>query len=252
MWLGDCYYSTCATRPGHVLARSVLQMFRRIGVLRDFRMPLDALKLAHSPLAGLMRLWSRIHWSSGDGMMPSEQLLAVYRLAASWPVSGDVVELGAWVGLTTSYLATACQVRGDGTVYAVDTFEGTREGGTRYSSVSRLGGETRTAFDDQIRRAGVASHVTPLVGDTVETAQKYRGGPIRLLLIDADHSYEGVRGDFEAWLPLVAPGGLVMFHDYLIPDVARFVDEHVRRDPRVEFVPGQVLPNIAAVTKRAS
>jgi len=250
MWLGDCYYSTCATRPGHVLAWSMLRLLRRIGALRDFRMPLDALGLAHSPLSGLMRLWSRIHWSSGDGMMPSEQLLAVYRLAATWPVRGDVVELGAWVGLTTSYLATACQARGDGTVYAVDTFEGTREGGTQYSSVSRLGGETRTAFDDQIRRAGVSTLVKTLVGDTVETAQLYPGRPIRLLLIDADHSYEGVRGDLEAWLPLVAPGGLIVFHDYLIPDVARFVDEQVRRDPRLEFEPGRVLPNVVAVTKR--
>jgi predicted O-methyltransferase YrrM len=116
--------------------------------------------------------------------------------------------------------------------------------------VSRLGGETRTAFYDQISRAGVGEHVTPLVGDTVEMARHYPGRPIRLLLIDADHSYEGVQGDLEAWLPHVAPGGLIVFHDYLIPDVARFVNERVRKDPRVEFDPGKVLPNIVAVTRR--
>ena len=172
---------------GHVLARSVVRLLRRLGTLHGFRMPLDALELDHSSTAGLMRLWSRIHWSSGDGMMPSEQLLAIYRLATTWPIEGDVVELGAWVGLTTSYLATACQTRGDGTVYAVDTFKGTKEGGTRYPSVARFGGATRTAFDDQIERAGVADRVETLVGYTVETAERYRGRPIRMLLIDAEH-----------------------------------------------------------------
>ena len=51
------------------------------------------------------------------------------------------------------------------------------------------------------------------------------GASGRFLLIDADHSYEGVRRDFEAWSPLVAPGGLIVFHDYLMSEagVARFV-----------------------------
>lgn len=34
-----------------------------------------------------------------------------------------------------------------------------------------------------------------------------------LLYIDGDHSYDGVRGDFETYFPLVAPGGLVAIHD---------------------------------------
>lgn len=37
--------------------------------------------------------------------------------------------------------------------------------------------------------------------------------PIDLLVVDGDHSYEGVRGDIMAWLKWVKPGGLVFFHD---------------------------------------
>lgn len=247
--LGRFYYSVCRNTAGHSLARSVVGCLRSLGALRGFRMPLDALGLDHAAVGGLMRLWSRIHWSSGDGMMPPQQLLEVYRLAATWPVKGDIVELGAWVGLTTSYLATACGVRGEGKVHAVDTFEGTKEGDTTYPSVAKFGGSTLDAFRDQIARAGVEKTVNTLIGDTKELARAYSGDPIRMLFIDADHSYEGVRGDFESWLSHVGPGGVVVFRDYEMPEVARFVDDDVCGDIRVEMTPGHVVANVVAVTK---
>lgn len=212
-------------------------------------MPVDALSLNHDAVSGLMDLWSRIHWSTGDGMMPAEQMLAIYRLAVEWPVKGDVVELGSWVGLTTSYLATACRVRGDGFVYAVDTFKGSREGDSTYASVDRFDGDTHTAFQRQITRAKVTDLVRPLVGWTTEIADTYPGNPIRVLLIDADHSYEGVRKDYERWLPHVTPGGLIIFHDYLIADVARFVNETLPRRAEVDASPAGVVENVYAVTK---
>jgi predicted O-methyltransferase YrrM len=183
-------------------------------------------------------------------MMSLEQRLAVYRLAVTGSGYGDVVELGAWIGLTTTYLATACRVRGEGIVHAVDTFEGTKEYDTRYPSVARYDGNTLQAFRDQIKCAGVDDLVKPHVGLTNEVVREYRGCPIRFLLIDADHSYEGVRADFRLWSPLVMPGGLVVFDDYLMPEVARFVDEEVGADRRFEIAPGRIVPNLMAVTKK--
>jgi ubiquinone/menaquinone biosynthesis C-methylase UbiE/predicted O-methyltransferase YrrM/glycosyltransferase involved in cell wall biosynthesis len=37
------------------------------------------------------------------------------------------------------------------------------------------------------------------------------------IFIDGDHSYEGVHRDISAYYPLLAPGGIMMFHDYLPP-----------------------------------
>ena len=248
---GKACYAVCGTRLGHASARWAIGGLRAAGLFRRFRLPLDALSLDHHCVRALTTLWSRIHWSSGDGMMPPEELLAMYRFAATWPVRGATVELGAWVGLTTSYLATASAVRDDGVVYAVDTFEGTKEGRTCYPSVARFGGRTFAAFEDQIHRAGVSHRVTPLIGLSCEMAERYTGGPIRMLLIDADHSYDGVRSDFERWSPHVALGGLIVFHDYLIPDVARFVDGLDEQRDGVIVNPGRVLPNVFAVTRRA-
>lgn len=249
--IGRSYYFICSSRIGHSLARGVVSSLRACGALRKFHTPLDALTLDHAAAVGLMRLWSRIHWSPGDGMMPAEQLLAIYRLAAGWPARGDIVELGAWVGLTTSYLATACQVRSEGKVHAVDTFLGTKEGNSTYPSAAKFGGSTLQAFRDNIARAGVEDVVNTLIDDTADAAAAYNGDAIRLLLIDADHSYEGLRRDYEGWWPHVAHGGLIVFHDYDMPDVARFIDGQVRRDRRVSLEPGRVVANVMAVTKRS-
>jgi len=40
---------------------------------------------------------------------------------------------------------------------------------------------------------------------------------IDLLVIDGDHTYEGVKQDFEMYSPLVPDGGLVLFHDIVRP-----------------------------------
>jgi cephalosporin hydroxylase len=49
---------------------------------------------------------------------------------------------------------------------------------------------------------------------TLQAARRWdRGTSIGLLHVDADHSYEGVRADFEHWAPHVVRGGLVVFDD---------------------------------------
>lgn len=39
------------------------------------------------------------------------------------------------------------------------------------------------------------------------------GEPLDALFIDGDHSYEGVKQDFEVYGPMVRPGGLIALHD---------------------------------------
>jgi len=39
------------------------------------------------------------------------------------------------------------------------------------------------------------------------------GKPLDFLFIDGDHTYEGVRRDFEMYSPLVRKGGMIAFHD---------------------------------------
>jgi cephalosporin hydroxylase len=49
---------------------------------------------------------------------------------------------------------------------------------------------------------------------TVERARRLtHDRPVDFLFIDGDHSYDGVKRDFELWSPLVRPGGIIAFHD---------------------------------------
>lgn len=49
---------------------------------------------------------------------------------------------------------------------------------------------------------------------------------IDMLHIDGDHTYEGVKADFENFKSLVKKGGMIVFHDISgIPDVANFWNE---------------------------
>jgi predicted O-methyltransferase YrrM len=49
---------------------------------------------------------------------------------------------------------------------------------------------------------------------TVEQVRQIlQGRRLDFLFIDGDHTYEGVKRDFELYSPLVRPGGLIAFHD---------------------------------------
>jgi predicted O-methyltransferase YrrM len=71
-------------------------------------------------------------------------------------------------------------------------------------------------------RAGLAKKGQRLVsieGDSHSAETKdavvraLRGNALDVLFIDGDHSYDGVRADFEQYAPLVRSGGIVALHD---------------------------------------
>lgn len=49
-----------------------------------------------------------------------------------------------------------------------------------------------------------------------ELKKQLNGASIDYLFIDGDHSYAGVKQDFEMYHTLVRPGGLVVFHDIVV------------------------------------
>lgn len=57
----------------------------------------------------------------------------------------------------------------------------------------------------------------PVVGYVVadSSAYDYVGLPLDFLLVDGDHTKEGVIRDVENWYRYVRPGGLIFFHDYV-------------------------------------
>lgn len=62
---------------------------------------------------------------------------------------------------------------------------------------------------------------------------------VNLLIIDGDHSYEGVKFDFDNYFPLLKPGGYVIFDDYNAkewPGVQQYVDHDLQKTPNFEYL----------------
>jgi predicted O-methyltransferase YrrM len=64
---------------------------------------------------------------------------------------------------------------------------------------------------------GLRPFVTFFKGDSRHIATRDQvaamAGSAEMLFIDGDHSFEGARADFELYSPLVADGGVIVFHD---------------------------------------
>lgn len=91
---------------------------------------------------------------------------------------------------------------------------------------------------------------------SVEAFRKALGGRrLDLLFIDGDHTFGGVKSDFELYSVFVRPGGVVAFHDIrpglreIGVEVDRFWREYPLRGERSEFVadPEQISYGIGAL-----
>ena len=145
-----------------------------------------------------------------------------------------VVEIGVWHGVTTKVLRHA--MAPDGILLGVDPYPKGRFG----FSVQRVIAQREIA-----RVTGGTMEWQRLTG--VEAARFYAASerpPLDFIFIDGDHSYEGLRDDWEAWNPLVAPQGIIALHDSCssaernIEDAGSvmFTREAILPDPRFKLV----------------
>lgn len=83
-----------------------------------------------------------------------------------------------------------------------------------------------------VRRFGHADRVEFRRGGTDATCRELGGSRYGLIFVDAPYDAANLARDIAAALALVAPGGLLAFHDYPDPgwpDVRKVVDEHAAR-----------------------
>ena len=149
-----------------------------------------------------------------------------------------VVELGVYEGSSAVVL---CRILApDAELHLVDPFghhpDALRPGWAATEAA------TRRVVARAARRAG--PRVVWHVAFSADVARSWEGGPVDLVFVDGDHSEEGVRADWELWSPLVAPGGVMLFHDARLgrpggvglPGPTAVVDGSVRTAPGWEVV----------------
>ncbi len=59
-----------------------------------------------------------------------------------------------------------------------------------------------------------------------------------LIIIDGDHTFQGVKADVENYFPMLRPGGFLIFHDSVCQECwgVHLVVEEVKQSPEVELI----------------
>lgn len=162
-----------------------------------------------------------------EGFLHPMEGYALMLLAALGPGTGEVLEIGSFLGRSACFLAQGLKMRGQGVVHCVDHFRGSPEhqkGRLHEQADLMADGTLLNRFRANLELFGLNGLVRPQVSDSLNAATHWDASPIRLLFIDGDHSYEATRADFEAWQGFVAPEGVICFHDVSPswPGVTRF------------------------------
>ena len=160
------------------------------------------------------------HIDELDGLITPEVGRVLHRYAMKVPVGQAIVELGSYHGKSTAFLALGSRDGNDQVVYAVDTWS-EEHSAWRRSVMERIPSPKLETFQEQLASIGLLDRVEPYTGTTTDAAAEYADAlrddavdPVGLLYIDADHSYDAVMADFNAWRDLMAPDGVMIFDDY--------------------------------------
>lgn len=117
-----------------------------------------------------------------------------------------ILEIGAYIGASATCFAYAIKESGHGRLYCIDTWnndamsEGIRDTYAEFLSNTK----PYSQFITPVR--GFSTDVVAEISDLTES--------LDLLFIDGDHSYEGVKADWEAYKHFLKPGSVVVFHDW--------------------------------------
>jgi predicted O-methyltransferase YrrM len=157
-----------------------------------------------------------------------------------------VVEIGVWHAGTSVRLRAA--MAPDATFYAIDPYEKGRLG----FSIPRVVGRREL----QRVQNGRVVWVRKSGAEAARSPEIRAAGPFDFVFVDDAQTYELLRVEWEAWSPLVAPGGVIALHDSRpVPadgseeqTSVRYTQEVVLKDPRFTVV--EVVDSVTVLERR--
>lgn len=141
-----------------------------------------------------------------------------------------VVEIGVCTGKSITYLADRLiNKKIKLSLYGIDHFLGSPEH-INVIFKDQIANNKEYLYDlcvDNLKKCNVYEYVSLIKIDSINGANKFKNAFFDVIIIDADHSYEGVKQDIDAWLPKLKTEGIIAGDDYSTgwPGVIQAVDE---------------------------
>lgn len=143
------------------------------------------------------------------------ELVRLLKLAMCCPPGSRILEVGSHLGASALFLGGGIKKVG-GKLYCVDTWE----------NQTMPDGQRDTYPEFARNTAALSDCIVPLRGWSTKIELKEVEGPLELIFIDGDHSYEGVSEDFGHYQSLLSATGKIVFHDSVtFRGVSKFVGE---------------------------
>lgn len=125
------------------------------------------------------------------------------------PDIGNLLELGTGYGHSCVYFS---QLKPQWTIYTIDGY-GEYGNYPQYFNFKHFDASGLNQTKSYIQSRGL-KNIVQIIGNTNEVAWSY---PVDVLFIDADHTFEGLKQDFEKYSPFAKT---IFFHDYDLQGMA--------------------------------
>jgi hypothetical protein len=138
-------------------------------------------------------------------------------MVEKFPSGSKFVEVGSWKGKSSSYLAVEIiNSKKNITIDCVDLWIDCKDAWKGIDENQRdkyL--ETKHLYELFIKNtSSLSSVINPIRMDSINASKIYKDKTIDFIFIDANHDYNNVKKDIEAWLPKLKIGGIIAGHDY--------------------------------------
>jgi len=160
-------------------------------------------------ISSIKNTWIRVeygnlrHAFSVTSHLTFPERVRLYKLANK---SVTCAEIGSYIGASTCCFGAAASANKMGQIICIDT----------WNNDAMSEGNRDTWAEFKKNTASFSDYVIPVRGFSTAVVEQVRkiAPSLDLLFIDGDHSYEGVKADWEAYKDFLKPGSIVVFHDY--------------------------------------
>lgn len=169
---------------------------------------------------------------AGNGMTSVGTLTTLLKsLIATKNLSGDVVELGCYRGITTRFMCETLQdLKSNKRVHVYDSFQGVpaKMAEDEGSDLDIPEGGARASFDQFAATFRGAHFPPPIVNEGwfEDTLPDKLPEKISVAFLDGDR-YSSMKISLESVIPRMSEGGIIIMHDYqCLAGAKKAIDEH--------------------------